>query len=66
MSVSENSVGASVLSPSKHLCKVPGSCKSDDHGCMGEEMTNLCMEIPGLDKGIMFYTTALGSTPQGR
>jgi len=28
--------------------------------------TNLCMGIPGLDKGILFCKTALGSTPQGR
>jgi len=27
---------------------------------------NLCMGIPGLDKGILFPKTALGNTPQGK
>jgi hypothetical protein len=66
MCVSENSVGASVLSPSKHPLKLPGSCKSDDHGCQGEERTNLCMGIPDLDKEILFCKTVLRSTSQGR
>jgi len=28
--------------------------------------TNLCMGIPGLDKGILLHKTALGNTPKGK
>lgn len=29
------------------------------------EQTNLCVGIPGFDKGILFHNTALRSTPHG-
>jgi hypothetical protein len=55
----------SVLSPSTHLFKLPGSCKSDDMGARGRTgQTNLCMGIPGSDKEILFWKTALENTPQ--
>jgi hypothetical protein len=58
MSVSENSVGASVLSPSKHPLKLPVKGMTiDARGSTGQ--TNLCMGMPGLDKGILFHNNAL-------
>jgi hypothetical protein len=35
-------------------------------GARGNTQTNLCMVIPGLDKGIFFCKTSLGNTPQGK
>jgi hypothetical protein len=67
VSVSENLVGANVLSPSKHLYKLLVAVKVMTMGARGRTgQTKFCMGIPGLDKGILFPKTALGNTPQGK